>query len=62
MPEGRGRTEAPAGLTYAGSGVDIDAADRAVEAIRDLVASTAAQPGVIGTIGGFGGMFELPGG
>ncbi len=49
-------------LTYAAAGVDIDAADRAVEAMRDLVASTADVPGVIGTIGGFGGMFEVPAG
>ena len=49
-------------LTYAAAGVDIDAADRAVDAIRDLVASTATGPGVIGTIGGFGGLFELPAG
>ena len=28
--------------------------------MRDLVASTADRPGVIGTIGGFGGLFELP--
>ncbi|HLI55282.1 MAG TPA: phosphoribosylformylglycinamidine cyclo-ligase [Acidimicrobiales bacterium] len=48
-------------LTYAASGVDITAADRAVEAIRDLVASTA-RPGVMGGIGGFGGLFELPAG
>jgi phosphoribosylformylglycinamidine cyclo-ligase len=48
------------GLTYAQAGVDIDAADRAVDAMRDLVASTADRPGVIGTIGGFGGMFEIP--
>jgi phosphoribosylformylglycinamidine cyclo-ligase len=50
------------GLTYAAAGVDIDAADQAVEAMRDLVASTADRPGVIGTIGGFGGLFELPSG
>jgi phosphoribosylformylglycinamidine cyclo-ligase len=49
-------------LTYAAAGVDIDAADRAVEAMRDLVASTADRPGVIGSIGGFGGLFELPAG
>jgi phosphoribosylformylglycinamidine cyclo-ligase len=49
-------------LTYASSGVDIDAADRAVDAMRDLVASTADLPGVIGSIGGFGGMFEVPAG
>ncbi|HET9076303.1 MAG TPA: phosphoribosylformylglycinamidine cyclo-ligase [Acidimicrobiales bacterium] len=50
----------PPALTYAASGVDIDAADAAVEAMRDLVASTADRPGVIGGIGGFGGLFELP--
>ena len=50
----------PSGLTYSGSGVDIDAADAAVEAMRDLVASTADRPGVIGSIGGFGGLFEVP--
>src|SRR5579875_1804828 len=49
-------------LTYAAAGVDIDAADRAVEAMRDLVASTADRPGAIGAIGGFGGLFELPAG
>lgn len=53
--------ERPAPLTYATSGVDIDAADRAVDAVRDLVASTG-RPGVIGGIGGFGGMFEVPSG
>jgi phosphoribosylformylglycinamidine cyclo-ligase len=52
----------PGALTYAASGVDIDAADAAVEAMRDLVVSTADRPGVIGSIGGFGGLFELPGG
>jgi phosphoribosylformylglycinamidine cyclo-ligase len=50
----------PRGLTYAEAGVDIDAADRAVEAIRDLVSSTADRTGVLGGIGGFGGLFELP--
>ena len=47
-------------LTYAGAGVDIDAADRAIDAMRDLVASTTDRPGVLGAIGGFGGMFEVP--
>ena len=47
-------------LTYAEAGVDIDAADRAVDAMRDLVASTTGRPGVLGAIGGFGGMFEVP--
>jgi phosphoribosylformylglycinamidine cyclo-ligase len=49
--------EAP--LTYAESGVDIDAGERAVGLMRDLVASTA-RPEVIGGIGGFGGLFAMP--
>jgi len=48
-------------LTYAASGVDIAAADRAVEAMADLVASTR-RPEVMGGIGGFGGLFALPAG
>jgi phosphoribosylformylglycinamidine cyclo-ligase len=48
-------------LTYAASGVDMAAADRAVEAMRDLVASTR-RPEVVGGIGGFGGLFVLPSG
>lgn len=59
--DGRGTSLGPP-LTYAASGVDIDAADRAVDAIRDLVASTTQRPGVLGAIGGFGGMFEVPAG
>ena len=50
------------GLTYAAAGVSIDAADAAVEGIRDLVAATQDRPGVIGGIGGFGGLFALPAG
>ncbi|MGH9057502.1 MAG: phosphoribosylformylglycinamidine cyclo-ligase [Acidimicrobiales bacterium] len=57
-----GKEVPPPRLTYAAAGVDIDAGERAVEAIRDLVASTADRPGVLGTIGGFGGLFELPDG
>ena len=48
-------------LTYAAAGVSIEAADAAVEGMRDLVASTAVS-GVIGGIGGFGGLFALPAG
>ncbi len=47
------------GATYRDSGVDIDAGEAAVERIKPLVASTADRPGVIGSIGGFGGMFDL---
>ena len=49
----------PQPLTYADSGVDIDAGDRAVDAIKDLVRSTY-RPEVLGDIGGFGGLFRLP--
>jgi phosphoribosylformylglycinamidine cyclo-ligase len=48
------------GLTYSAAGVDIEASERAVAGIRDLVESTSAGPGVLGRIGGFGGLFEVP--
>ena len=44
--------------TYADAGVDLDAADEAVEGYADAVASTEI-PGVIDEIGGFGGLFDL---
>jgi phosphoribosylformylglycinamidine cyclo-ligase len=46
------------GLTYAQSGVDIDAGNRMVELIKPLVRATA-RPGAGGEIGGFGGLFDL---
>src|SRR5690554_6582684 len=46
------------GLTYAASGVDIDAGNRMVELIRPAIRSTA-RPGAFGEIGGFGGLFDL---
>jgi len=46
-------------LTYADAGVDINAGNQLVERIKPLVARTH-RPGVLGSIGGFGGMFELP--
>jgi phosphoribosylformylglycinamidine cyclo-ligase len=48
----------PGGLTYAQSGVDIDAGDEAVERIKQSVRSTN-RPGVLGGIGDFGGLFQL---
>jgi phosphoribosylformylglycinamidine cyclo-ligase len=48
-------------LTYRDAGVDIDAGNALVERIRPLVAATR-RPGVLSGIGGFGGLFELPGG
>ena len=54
-----GEAPAPAGETYAGAGVDIDAGESAVERIKDHVRSTF-RPEVIGDIGGFGGLFQFP--
>jgi phosphoribosylformylglycinamidine cyclo-ligase len=51
----------PPSLTYADAGVDLDAGDRAVEGIKDLVRSTY-RPEVVGDIGGFGGLFAIPSG
>ncbi len=46
------------GLTYAESGVDIDAGNRMVDLIKPLVKATA-RPGADAEIGGFGGLFDL---
>src|SRR6187455_3527587 len=46
------------GLTYAKSGVDIDAGNRMVQLIKPLVKATA-RPGADAEIGGFGGLFDL---
>jgi phosphoribosylformylglycinamidine cyclo-ligase len=43
---------------YRSAGVDLEAAEEAVERIRAVVASTA-RPEVVGAIGGFGGFFAL---
>lgn len=43
---------------YRAAGVDLEAAEEAVERIRSVVASTA-RPEVVGGIGGFGGFFAL---
>jgi phosphoribosylformylglycinamidine cyclo-ligase len=44
--------------TYAGAGVDIAAGDAAVERLKTVVAGTS-RPEVLGSIGGFGGLFML---
>lgn len=46
-------------LTYRDAGVDIDAGDALVDAIKPLARSTA-RPGVLAGVGGFGAMFEIP--
>lgn len=50
-----------ADLSYAKSGVNIDAGNALVEHIKALTPSTH-RPGVLGGIGGFAGLFELPAG
>ncbi len=46
-------------LNYRDAGVDIDAGEALVQAIKPIVESTA-RPGVLGELGGFGGLFEIP--
>ncbi len=46
-------------LDYRSAGVDIDAGERLVNQIKPDIARTT-RPGVLGGIGGFGGLFELP--
>jgi phosphoribosylformylglycinamidine cyclo-ligase len=49
------------GISYASTGVDIEAGDRAVELFKPL-ASKATRPEVRGGLGGFAGLFALRGG
>ncbi|HET7880353.1 MAG TPA: phosphoribosylformylglycinamidine cyclo-ligase [Acetobacteraceae bacterium] len=46
------------GLTYRAAGVDIDAADALVETIKPLARATNRR-GVMGSLGGFGALFDL---
>ena len=46
------------GLTYADAGVDIDAGERLVDAIKPLAKSTR-RPGAEASLGGFGALFDL---
>jgi hypothetical protein len=50
-----------ADLTYRQAGVDIEAGEEAVRLIKADAESTYI-PGVLGSIGGFAGMFQLPSG
>ena len=50
--------KSPNGLTYRDAGVDIDAGDALVDAIKPMAASTR-RPGADGSLGGFGGLFDL---
>ncbi len=51
-------TDRPNGLTYADAGVDIDAGEALVEAIKPLAKSTR-RPGADAGLGGFGALFDL---
>ncbi len=46
-------------LNYLDAGVDIDAGNELVERIKPAIKSTRRE-GSVGSIGGFGGLFELP--
>lgn len=48
-------------LSYKDAGVDIDAGNALVERIKS-VAKRTSRPGVLGGLGGFGGLFQLPSG
>ncbi len=51
-------TDRPNGLTYAQAGVDIDAGNALVEAIKPLAKATR-RPGAEAGLGGFGALFDL---
>jgi phosphoribosylformylglycinamidine cyclo-ligase len=51
------QTAPPAAAAYAAAGVDIDAADKAVDLMKAWVAKTD-RPEVIGSLGGFAGLFD----
>ena len=49
---------APAGITYAAAGVDVEAGDRAVELMKDAVKATH-NASELGGVGGFAGLFDV---
>ncbi|WP_423062947.1 phosphoribosylformylglycinamidine cyclo-ligase [Candidiatus Paracoxiella cheracis] len=57
MPSMTNKNRKP--LSYQDAGVDIEQANEFVENIKDTVKRTH-RPGVIGNLGGFGGLFEIP--
>ena len=58
FPSDRPMEQRKNGLTYADSGVDIDAGNRLVDLIKPMVRATA-RAGADAEIGGFGGLFDL---
>ena len=61
MSETKPKNKTATPLSYRDAGVDIEAGNQLVENIKGSVASTRRE-GVMGGIGGFGGLFELPSG
>jgi len=53
--------KSPTSLDYRAAGVDIDAGDALVEAIKPLAARTRRE-GMLDNLGGFGALFEIPSG
>lgn len=53
------KNNAPTSLSYRDSGVDIDAGNELVERIKPAIKRTQRE-GCVGSIGGFGGLFEIP--
>jgi phosphoribosylformylglycinamidine cyclo-ligase len=51
-------SDTPKNLTYRDAGVDIEAGDRLVEDIK-IISQATHRPEVLGSIGGFSGLFEL---
>ena len=51
-------TDRPNGLTYAQAGVDIDAGNALIDAIKPLAKATR-RPGADAALGGFGALFDL---
>jgi phosphoribosylformylglycinamidine cyclo-ligase len=49
----------PVSISYRDAGVDIDAGNSLIERIKPIVKNTF-RPGVLGGLGGFGALFELP--
>lgn len=50
-------TDQPAPITYASSGVDVEAGDRAVELMKAHIEATHT-PAVMGGVGGFAGLYD----
>ncbi len=58
-PDGENPAHSAQGLSYRDAGVDIDAGDALVDAIKPFAKKTL-RDGVLGGIGGFGALFEVP--